>query len=65
MEIIKHSLYINPKIRQRYQKQQKMSKERIQAAKVEVWRLIDMKLIHKLVGQCHLSQKYEWKNTRA
>jgi len=48
-DIIQHYLDINPKIRPRKQKQRKMSKERIIAAKVEVQRLLDRNVIREVM----------------
>jgi hypothetical protein len=40
-DIIEHRLQVNPNVKPRKQKLQKMSKEKVQAVKAEVQRLLD------------------------
>jgi hypothetical protein len=40
-DIIEHRLEVNPNVKPRKQKLQKMSKEKVQAVKAEVQRLLD------------------------
>ena len=47
-DIIEHKLDIDPKIRPKKQKQRKLAKDRVQAAKVEVQRLLDAKVIREV-----------------
>ena len=47
-DIIQHSFDINPRMKPKKQRQQKMSQERILAAKVEVQRLLDTNVIREV-----------------
>ena len=47
-DIVQHSLDINPRIKQKKQRQRKMSKERILAAKAEVQRLLNANVIREV-----------------
>jgi hypothetical protein len=47
-DIIQHALDINPKMKPRKQRQRKMSKDRILAAKAEVQRLLDANVIREV-----------------
>jgi hypothetical protein len=47
-DIIQHALDINPKMRPKKQRQRKMSKDRILAAKAEVQRLLDANVIREV-----------------
>jgi len=46
--IIEHKLDIDPKVRQKKQKLRKLAKDRVQAAKAKVQRLLDAKVIREL-----------------
>jgi hypothetical protein len=65
-EIIQHSLDINPKMKPRKQRQRKMSKERILAAKAKVQRLLDANVIREVKYSDWLanvvSTKTEWQD---
>jgi hypothetical protein len=47
-DIIEHKLDINPNFRPKKQKLRKLAEDRIQAAKVEVQRLLDDKVIREV-----------------
>jgi len=47
-DIVQNSLDLNPKVRPRKQRQRKMSEDRILAAKAEVQRLLDAKVIREV-----------------
>ena len=46
--IIEHKLDIDPKVRQKKQKLRKLAEDRVQAAKAEVQRLLDAKVIREV-----------------
>ena len=47
-DIIEHKLDIDPKVRQKKQKLRKLAEDRVQAAKAEVQRLLDAKVIREV-----------------
>jgi hypothetical protein len=47
-DIIKHMLQVNPNVKPRKQKLWKMSKEKVEATKVEVQRLLDAGFIREV-----------------
>jgi hypothetical protein len=47
-DIIEHMLQVNPNVKPRKQKLQKMSEEKVKVAKVEVQRLLDIGFIREV-----------------
>jgi hypothetical protein len=56
-DIIEHKLDINPNFRPKKQKLRKLAEDRIQAAKAEVQRLLDAKVIREVQFTTKHAQK--------